>query len=362
MVVTDPTVRKLGHLQNMIKSMKEAGVGVEVYDSVKPEPCTGDVDGAVAAARAMDAQHVVAVGGGSPMDVAKLVSCLAAKGNAQRLSDMYGVGMVRGGRLGLTLVPTTAGSGSEATSAAVVTEIIAGKQPTKKGIVSPVLLPDQAILDAELTLSLPSKVTADSGMDAIVHCIEAYTSRIKKNLLSDTLARGALKILSQYVRVVAGNMPHDVDARSAMLLGAYMAGMAFNSAPVGAIHALSYPVATCLNVSHGASNALMLPYVLDFNRCCPQAAELYAQLALHLDGLDEVLEWDSDKHAAEGFVSSLRQLTKDLSMKTALSEVGAKPEDIPMLVREALKQTRLLPNNAREVTPADIERIYRDAL
>eukprot|EP00932_Pfiesteria_piscicida_P003404 SRR837773.13315.p1 GENE.SRR837773.13315~~SRR837773.13315.p1 ORF type:complete len:336 (-),score=125.86 SRR837773.13315:35-973(-) len=311
----------------------------------------------------MGAQHVLAVGGGSPMDVAKLASCLAAKGNSQRLHDMYGVNMVRGGRLPLTLVPTTAGSGSVTTAAAVVTEHLAGQQPTKKGTVSPVLLPDQAVLDAELTLSLPRHVTADTGVDAMVHCIEAYTSRLKKNPLSDTLAKGALEMLARNVRTVAGTRPDDVEARSAMLLASYMAGMAFNSAPVGAVHALAYPIGTCLNLSHGAANALILPYVLDFNRRCPRAAALYADLAPHLSPEDEPSSGVFGRgDASEAFVLRLRQLTKDLGMKATLAEAGATAEDIPMLLREALKQTRLLPNNVREVSEKDIEQIYREAL
>ena len=196
--------------------------------------------------------------------------------SGDRLDDIYGVGLAKGQRLPLLLVPTTAGTGSEVTPIAIVTT------PTteKKGVVSPRLLPDWAILDPELTLGLPSHVTAATGIDAMVHAIEAYTSRHKKNPMSDQLARQALALLSQNIREVCRNGAN-LEARSQMLLGSMLAGMAFANAPVAAVHALAYPIGAIFHVPHGLSNALVLMGVLRFN--LPAAEALYAELAPIVD-------------------------------------------------------------------------------
>ena len=219
-------------------------------------------------------KRVVSVGGGSALDTAKLVAYLAR--SDERLDDIYGVGMAKGQRLPLVLAPTTAGTGSEVTPIAIVTT------PTteKKGVVSPRLLPDWAILDPELTLGLPAPVTAATGIDAMVHAIEAYTSRHKKNPISDQLARQALALLSANIREVCRNGAN-LEARSQMLLGSMLAGMAFANSPVAAVHALAYPIGAIFHVPHGLSNALVLMGVLRFN--LPTAEGLYAELAPIVD-------------------------------------------------------------------------------
>ena len=191
--------------------------------------------GAVAAARAQGIDGVVSIGGGSSLDTAKLIAVLA--GSDQAIGDIYGIGLVKGERLPLVLAPTTAGTGSEVTPISIVTT----GASEKKGVVAPQLLPDWAILDAELTVGLPAAVTAATGIDAMVHAIEAFTSKHKKNVVSDCLAREALRLLGGNIRKACVT-PQDRDARSDMLLGSMLAGMAFANAPVAAVHALAYPL------------------------------------------------------------------------------------------------------------------------
>jgi len=357
--VTGPCLRRLGVVDGALASLHEHGVAAEVFDAVEADPANTTVDAAVAAAREVGAGHIVGFGGGSAMDVAKLVACLAAPSCTQALDDMYGVEMVSGERLPLTLVPTTAGSGSEVTSISIIKSVGPDGEPMKKAVVSAKLLPDCAVLDAELTLELPTKVTADSGVDAMVHCIEAFTSRIKKNPIADALAKEGLRLLSGSIRTSVVSNPQDVEARAEMLLGACLAGMAFNISPVGAVHALAYPLGSHFGISHGLSNSLVLPQVLEFNRGLPEAGALYAELLPQMHGtagrLGGVRAGDD---AAAALINEIRMLQHDLNMPTRLTQVGLSKEDIPLLAREAMKQTRLLPNNVREIHYDDAEQIY----
>lgn len=270
LLVTDPGVQKAGLLASAEESLRQAGVAFSIYSDVQADPAESIIHAAVSAGRAINADGVIGLGGGSSMDVAKLVALLAAGG--QRLDEVYGVGLATGPRLPLILVPTTAGTGSEVTPISIVTT----GQGEKKGVVSPVIIPDWAVLDAELTLGLPPHVTAATGVDAMVHAIEAYTSKRLKNPVSDCLAREALSLLARNIHEACRPGTHLV-ARQNMLLGAMLAGMAFANAPVAAVHALAYPVGARFHVPHGLSNALVLPAVLRFNAASSQ--DLYAQLA-----------------------------------------------------------------------------------
>jgi len=292
---------------------------------------------------------VIGFGGGSSMDVAKLVAVLAP--SPQLLSDIYGIGKVSGKRLPLIQVPTTAGTGSEVTNIAIVTT----GATTKMGVVAPQLYADLAILDATLTLGLPPAVTAATGIDAMVHAIEAYTSRHKKNPMSDALAREALRLLSRNL-VKACEHGQDLEARQAMLLGACLAGQAFSNAPVAAVHALAYPIGGIFHVPHGLSNSLVLPHVLRFNM--PAAARLYAELAAivvpHASGSEEA--------RTEALIVAMQQIAKIAGIETMLSQVGIRESDLDRLAADAMLQTRLLGNNPRELTQADARAIYAAAL
>jgi alcohol dehydrogenase len=282
------------------------------------------------------------------MDVAKLIAVLAA--SDQPLGDMYGVGKVRGPRLPLVQVPTTAGTGSEVTCVSIVTT----GATTKAGVVSPHLYADMAVLDAELTLDLPAPVTAATGIDAMVHAIEAYTSAHKKNPLSDSLARQALALLSANL-LRACRDPHDRQAREAMLLGAMLAGQAFANAPVAAVHALAYPLGGHFHVPHGLSNSLVLPHVLRFN--ADAARELYAELA----AIVVPASTGTSAQRCAAFIDYCAELSPQTGIASRLSEVGVAQGDLDRLADDAMLQTRLLVNNPREVTRADAFAIYQAA-
>jgi alcohol dehydrogenase len=283
------------------------------------------------------------------MDVAKLVAVLA--NSQQALADIYGIGKVTGARLPLVQVPTTAGTGSEVTNIAIVTT----GETTKMGVVAPQLYADLAVLDATLTLGLPPVVTAATGIDAMVHAIEAYTSKHKKNPMSDMLARQALSLLSRNL-IPACENGANLEARQAMLLGACLAGQAFSNAPVAAVHALAYPVGGIFHVAHGLSNSLVLPHVLRFN--LPFAAAHYAELA----GFVVPDASGSEEARAHALIVATQQIATVTGIETTLQQVGIAESDLDRLADDAMLQTRLLGNNPRDVTREDARAIYAAAL
>lgn len=349
-VVTDPGLVKAGVIAPVEAALQGAGYAVTLYQEVEADPPEARVLATVNAARAANAELVIGLGGGSSLDTAKLVALLAA--TPQPLESIYGIGLAKGPRLPLVQIPTTAGTGSEVTPIAIVTT------PTqeKKGVVSPLLYPDLAVLDADLTLGLPPAVTAMTGIDAMVHAIEAYTSKIKKNPLADSLARGALKLLYD-------NLPHvlanglDREARSAMLAGSMMAGMAFANAPVGAVHALAYPLGGHFHVPHGLSNALVLAPVLAYN--LPEAESLYAELA-RVVAPERTFE--NTSAAASWFVKDMARLVGDMPFAQTLHEVGVSETDLDLLATDAMKVERLLVNNPRVMTLNAARDIYRQQM
>ncbi len=351
LVVTDRGLLAGGALAPALAGFGAAGVEAVVFADVEADPPEACVESALAAARAARVDGVIGLGGGSSMDVAKLVALLA--GSGETLGDVYGVGRARGPRLPLLQAPTTAGTGSEVTPIAIVTT----PSEEKQGVVSPFLLPDVAVLDATLTLGLPARATAMTGVDAIVHAVEAYTSRHKKNVLSDTLAVRALGLLAGHLRRAVAD-GGDLAARRAMLHGAALAGMAFANAPVAAVHALAYPLGGRFHVPHGLSNALVLLPVLEFN--LPAAGGLYAELA---DALPPGLAPGPDRaDRGRAFVDALAALVADMPMERRLRDVGVREVDLPALARDAMRVERLLVNNPRPVTYDDALAVYRRAL
>ena len=348
--VTDALILKLGLAEPALASLRAAGVETWIFDEVIADPPEAMILAAVKEARAQGVDGVVSIGGGSSLDTAKLIAVLAC--SDQTIADIYGIGLVKGERLPLVLAPTTAGTGSEVTPISIVTT----GASEKKGVVAPQLLPDWAILDAELTVGLPAAVTAATGIDAMVHAIEAFTSKHRKNVVSDCLAREALALLGANIRKACVT-PQDRDARSDMLLGSMLAGMAFANAPVAAVHALAYPLGGHFHVPHGLSNALVLPYVLEFNM--PEAGLLYADLG---PIVFPELAGKAPEAKARGLVEGLKALGPALGMQTRLGEVGVSHNHLPMLAEDAMKQTRLLVNNPREMTYEAALKIYEAAL
>ncbi|KAB7615214.1 iron-containing alcohol dehydrogenase [Amylibacter sp. SFDW26] len=352
--VTDSLILELGLATAALDSLKAAGITVYIIDDVVADPPEAMIRAAVEQAKSEGIDGVVSVGGGSSMDTAKLISVLARPDRPQDLDEMYGVDMVKGGRLPLILAPTTAGTGSEVTPISIVTT----RTSEKKGVVSAQLYPDWAILDAELTIGLPAHVTAATGIDAMVHAIEAYTTKHAKNILSDTLARQALQLLGGAIHK-ACTQGEDREARSDMLLGSMLAGMAFANAPVAAVHALAYPLGGHFHVPHGLSNALVLPHVLEFNMEDDLAASQYSEIA---PIIFPELKDKSNAEICSSMVQGFKDLGPDLGMKSTLREVGVNHNDLPMLAEDSMKQTRLLVNNPREMTYDAALAIYTAAL
>jgi len=349
LIVTDAGFLGTGLLTAPIASLNQQGIAVEVYSEVVADPPEAVVLAAVRHAKDLKTDIVLGIGGGSSMDVAKLIAVLAA--TDQPIASAYGIGNVKGERLPLVQVPTTAGTGSEVTNIAIVTT----GETTKMGVVAPQLYADMAVLDATLTLGLPPLVTAATGIDAMVHAIEAFTSRHKKNPLSDLLAKQALAMLSQNL-VKACQQGGDIAARQAMLVGACLAGQAFSNAPVAAVHALAYPIGGIFHVPHGLSNSLVLPHVLRFN--LSHAADHYAELA------DIVVPGGTGSAEARGMglIAAMQQIAEVTGIATRLAQVGIAESDLDRLADDAMKQTRLLGNNPREVTREHARAIYAAAL
>ncbi|CAB3632564.1 alcohol dehydrogenase [Achromobacter xylosoxidans] len=347
-LVTDNFLNRSGALQPALDSLAASGWQTLVIDDVVADPPEAVVQAAAERARAFDADVVIGFGGGSSMDVAKLVALLCK--SDQPLAAMYGVNQVQGQRLPLIQVPTTAGTGSEVTPISIVTT----GATTKSGVVAPQLYADAAFLDAELTVGLPPAATAATGVDAMVHAIEAYTSKRLKNPLSDHLAILALKLLSANLITVCRDGAN-LQARSDMLLGAMLAGQAFANAPVGGVHALAYPIGGIFHVPHGLSNALVLPAVLHFN--AQAAAPLYAELGRAV-GLPPAAD---DASGAAAFIAFLEDLIRQAELPKGLRAVGISEADLPTLASAAMAQQRLLMNNPLPIDEAQALDIYRAA-
>lgn len=349
--VTDAGLRKLGLCDPALASLSSAGLEVTVFDGVEADPSLATVEAAKDAALAVGATGVIGFGGGSSLDVAKVVALLC--GSGENLDEAWGVGNAKGPRLPLVLVPTTAGTGSEVTPVSIIT--VGGDE--KRGVSSPIILPDIAILDADLTLGLPPHITAATGIDAMVHAIEAYASKsANNNPLSKMQARQALQLLGANIEkaVFEGQ---DREARGAMLLGSMLAGQAFANSPVAAVHALAYPIGGTFHIPHGLSNALVLPHVLRFN--APEAASVYAEIAA--DAFPDLDAEQGSQGRCAAFIDRLTALSAKLGLQPRLRDVGIGEEHLAGMARDAMKQTRLLVNNPRAVGEADALAIYKAA-
>ena len=348
LLITDKGLRKLGLTAGVEKTF--AG-RIEIFDAVEADPSLETVMAAVEAGRVAGVTGVIGLGGGSSMDVAKLAALLL--GSGENLEDAWGVGNAKGPRLPLVLVPTTSGTGSEVTPVSIIT---VGAEE-KRGVSSPIILPDTAILDPELTVGLPPAITAATGIDAMVHAIEAYTSRnANNNLMSKMLAKQALDLLGANIET-AVHKGEDLEARGAMLMGSMLAGMAFANSPVGAVHALAYPIGGIFHIPHGLSNALILAQVMRFNAL--ECGAEYAELAPHVFP-DIDTEQGAQAVCAE-FIERLSDLSARVGLPPRLRDVGIPESAIERMAKDAMIQTRLLVNNPREVSETDAQYIYRAA-
>lgn len=350
LVVTDPGLVATGIVGRVEQVLAQSAINFVTFSEVEADPPESVILKAVGAATDAGVMGVIGVGGGSSLDVAKLVALLAP--GTETLAGVYGVGNAKGPRLPLILIPTTAGTGSEVTPISIVTTGAAEKM----GVVSPVLIPDVALLDPELTYGLPPHVTAATGIDAMVHAIEAYASAsANNNPLSRMLAVQALALMGRSVHTAV----HDganAAARGDMLLGSMLAGQAFANSPVAAVHALAYPLGGHFHIPHGLSNALVLPHVLRFN--CSTAHQAYAEMAPH--AFPELARFEGQERAA-AFCDALAALSRDCGLPQTLRAMDIPRDWLPRLARDAMNQTRLLVNNPRPVTQADALAIYTAA-
>jgi alcohol dehydrogenase class IV len=351
--ITDKDLMSLKLTEPTLIELNKLSSKVEVFQDVEADPSLKTLMNAIEIGKKNKITGVIGFGGGSSMDVAKLTSLIL--GSNENIEEAWGVSNAKGPRLPLILVPTTAGTGSEVTPISIIT---VGEEE-KKGVSSPIILPDIAILDPELTVGLPAHTTAATGIDAMVHAIEGYASANKNNNpISKMIAVEALKLLGGSIEkaVFEGS---NIEARGNMLLGAMLAGKSFANSPVAAVHALAYPIGGTFHVSHGLSNSLVLPYVLRFNSVDNKATKDYSELAPFL--FPDIDMSKGSQAICKEFIDRLENLSKKLGLPQKLREVNIPKEACKKMASDAMKQTRLLVNNPREVTENDALNIYEAA-
>lgn len=345
-MVTSPPI--VGLAEPVVEALRQAGANVIVYSGIAEEPSVASFQEALAAARSAKPDAVIGLGGGSAMDVAKLVAALYD--GQQDVRDVFGIEVLSSRALPMVCLPTTAGTGSEVSPNAILLDEADGQ---KKGIVSPHLMPDVAYVDPLLAVTVPPAVTAATGIDALTHCIEAYANRFAHPMI-DLYALQGIRLISGSL-LQAVRKGDDLEARTNVALGSYYGGLCLAPVNTAAVHALAYPLGSEFHVAHGVSNAVLLPHVLRFN--LPAAPERYAQMALALG-----VEADgSVEETARRGLDRLQALCQECGIPSGLSELGVPEEAIPGMAVAAMKVTRLLKNNVREMTAADAEEIYRAA-
>ena len=349
-VITDEGLTELGLYDKTIKKLQSYS-NINIFNKVESDPSKSTLLKAFDEATDFKSTGVLGFGGGSSMDVAKLISLLL--GSNQNIDTIWGVNNAKGPRIPLVLIPTTAGTGSEVTPISIITM----DDKEKKGVSSKLILPDLAILDPLLTINLPPNITASTGIDAMVHAIEAYTSiNPNNNPISKMLSIEALKFLGSSIKTAVFE-GHNINARSNMLFGSMLAGKAFANSPVAAVHALAYPIGGLFNISHGLSNSLVLPSVMKFNSINQETKKNYAHLAPYV--FKDLDNSESDEIVCNNFIDSLESLSKELKLPYRLRDLEIPEEACQLMASEAMKQTRLLVNNPRKIEESDAFNIYK---
>jgi alcohol dehydrogenase class IV len=349
LIITDPGVIQAGLLEGIEKSLQSVAISFAIFDGVEPDPRIEVVKKSVEKARKEGIDLIIGFGGGSSLDIAKVTSIMVT--NPGKIDSFFGIDLVPNPGVPVILIPTTAGTGSEVTPIAILSDT---KEKLKKGIVSPHLFPEVAIVDPKLTVGLPPSVTAFTGMDALTHAIEACYS-VNTTGLSDLLAVRAMELISRNLRM-AYAYGENLAARSNMMEGSLLAGIAFANAGVGAVHAFAYPLGGEFHLAHGLANTLMLPYVMRYNILgCPY------KFATMAKAFGEKVEGLSELDAAEAAVKFVERLSDDLRVPRRLRDVGIPQKAIPGLAEAAMKVTRLLANNPRKITLEDANAIYNSA-
>ncbi|YCA41599.1 iron-containing alcohol dehydrogenase [Bacillus sp. JZ8] len=349
MIITDKVIRQTGLLSKVTTPLEKTGLVTDIMDDVVPEPPFENLEEMITQLEGKDYDLLVGVGGGSALDITKVLSIMLT--NQENVRDFVGTEKVQKAGVPTILVPTTSGTGSEVTYNAIFTDL---RDQVKKGIVSAYLLPKVAIIDPELTLTVPPSVTAATGMDALVHAVESYTA-IRAGELTDGMALHAIKLISRSLRKAVYN-GKDLKAREDMAMGSLLAGISLGNAGVGAVHALAYPLGGKFKVPHGVANSLLLPFVMKYNAVAD--LEKFSEVA---KAMGENIEGLSLREAADCAVQSMAKLAQDVGIPSTLKDVGVTTEDIPGLAEEASKIDRLLNNNPRWLTVKEIKKIYEEA-
>ena len=349
-VVGDPNLQKLGVTEKILASLAAQGIESSLYTAVEFEPSVQRVEAAAAAAREFACDLVVGLGGGSTMDTAKAAALLAR--NPGSLEDYLGIGLAKQRSVPSILIPTTSGTGAEITPNALF-YVPAVKE--KKAVVSPFTIPDVAIIDPLLTLTVPPGVTAATGMDALSHAVEAYTS-LNASPLTDLYALEAIRLIGTHLRTAVANCA-DVAARDGMARASMFAGVAIGNAGTNIVHALAYPLQGQHRITHGVANSLLLPYGMEFN-----ALSNLQKFAAVAEALGEPIAGLSPRAAASRSTEACRLLSLDVGIPQKMGEVGIKEEHIANLVDGAMKMTRLWANNPRQVRREDARGIFEKAL
>jgi alcohol dehydrogenase class IV len=329
--------------------LKKNRVKSILYSEVSPEPSPTIADNGASLARAEKVGCVIGVGGGSTMDVAKAISVLAK--NDGKAVDYIGLGLVKKAGLPSIMVPTTAGTGSEVTFTSVFTM---RETKTKGGINSPYLYPHTAILDPELTLGLSPEVTAYTGMDALTHAIESFTS-LRANFISEPISIEAIEIIASSLRGAVFN-GKDYAFREGMMQGSHLAGLGLAMAGVGAVHALAYPLGALFDIPHGLANAVMLPYVLEYN--FPGDLDKFGMITIAMGEGDE---FSTDRETAASVADNVFQLSADIGIPQSLKDLNIPEEKIPEMAEGAMKVAVPMANNPRPMTISVVESIYSEA-
>ncbi len=345
-LLTIPPLRNF--LKNVVVELEGAGVEIQINDSLEVEPSFADFEKLLSVAGAFGADSVVAIGGGSVMDVAKLLA--AQLYNDQDTRSIIGNGLLKQRTTYLVCLPTTSGTGSEVSPNAIFLDEVDGG---KKGVISPFLVPDGAYIDPVLSIGVPASVTAATGIDALAHCLEAYTNKHAHPMV-DVFALEGVRLVAKYLKR-AYDDGKDLEARAKLALGSVYGGMCLGPVNTTAVHALAYPLGSEFKVPHGLSNALLLPYVMEFN--LEVAADRYAKIALAL-GADE---GKNDFETARNGVAKIREIMKACNVPEKLSDINIPKEEITNMADSAFQVQRLLQNNIREVSLEDIVSIYKEA-
>ena len=342
-VLTAPPIRPL--IEEPLLNLKAAGISIEVFQDIVAEPTVNDFKKILEVARQFKADSVVGIGGGSVLDVTKLVASLTY--SDQQVEDCFGTGFIKAKGLWFACLPTTAGTGSEVSPNAILLD---ERDHLKKGIVSPFLIADVAYVDPKLTWTVPAKVTADTGMDALTHCIEAYTNKFAHPSVDIYALKGIQLIAANLERAVKDGK--DVEAREALAFGSLYGGLCLGPVNTAAVHALSYPLGGEFHIPHGLSNAILLPSVMKFNM--PACPERYAKVAIACG----ITAGHTAEETAQRGVDFIYRLAAAVGIPDKLIALGIPQTAVDGMAKAAMQVQRLLKNNPREVTEQDARNIY----